>query len=61
MGTEGALFDFNRHSHGVGQEIELATSMLKIGFPNTKVSHMIKEILCFLVLNYMGRKNEPSC
>lgn len=54
--AEVSLFDLNRPSHGVGQEIELATWMPKIGFANTKVSRMTKGMPGFLILNYANEK-----
>ena len=50
--AEIALFDLNRPSHGVGQEIELGVFMPKIGFAKEGVSRMTKGMPGFLVINY---------
>lgn len=54
--AEVALFDLNRPSHGVGQEIEMSVFMPKIGFSQEKVSRMVKGMPGFLVLNYRNEK-----
>ena len=54
--AEVGLFDLNRPSHGVGQEIEMGMWMPKIGFANTKVSRMTKGMPGLLILHYTDEK-----
>lgn len=54
--SEVALMDLNRPSHGVGQEIEIALSIPKIAFSQTKVSRMAKGVPGMLLLNYKDEK-----
>lgn len=54
--AEVALFDLNRPSHGVGQEIEMGAFMPKIGFAQSKLSRMIKGMPGFVIINYQDEK-----
>lgn len=55
--AEVAIFDFNRPSHGVGQEVELSVFMPKVGFSQAKVSRMVKGMPGMIVLNYMDEND----
>lgn len=54
--AEVALFDLNRPSHGVGQEIEMSVFMPTIGFSQERMSRMVKGMPGFLPLNYKNEK-----
>lgn len=54
--AEVALFDLNRPSHGVGQEIEMSVFMPAVGFSQEKVSRMTKGMPGFLPINYQNKK-----
>ncbi len=54
--AEVALFDLNRPSHGVGQEIEMSTFMPAIGFSSERVSRLVKGMPGFLLINYKSDK-----
>jgi hypothetical protein len=54
--SEVALMDLNRPSHGVGQEIEIALSIPKIAFSQTKVTRMAKGVPGIVLLNYKNEK-----
>lgn len=54
--AEVALFDLNRPSHGVGQEIEMGFSMPKIGFSKEKVSRLAKGMPGFVIVDYADEK-----
>lgn len=54
--AEVSLFDLNRPSHGVGQEIEMGIFMPTIGFSKERVSRMTKGMPGFLTINYKNEK-----
>ncbi len=54
--AEVALFDLNRPSHGVGQEIEMSVFMPSIGFSKVKVSRLSKGMPGMLILKYDDEK-----
>ncbi len=54
--AEVALFDLNRPSHGVGQEIEMGIFMPTVAFSQTRVSRMTKGMPGFLAINYKDDK-----
>lgn len=54
--AEVALFDLNRPSHGVGQEIEMSVFMPTIGFSKERISRMTKGMPGFLAVSYKNDK-----
>lgn len=50
--AEVGLFDLNRPSHGVGQEIEMSMFMPTIGFSQQKLSRMTKGMPGSIIVNY---------
>lgn len=54
--AEAALFDLNRPSHGVGQEIEMSVFMPTVGFSQERVSRMTKGMPGMIVINYQNEK-----
>jgi hypothetical protein len=52
--SEVALFDLNRPSHGVGQEIEMSVFLPKIGFSKEKTSRLVKGMPGMMVLQYQN-------
>lgn len=54
--AEVALFDLNRPSHGIGQEIEMSVFMPAIGFSKERTSRMVKGMPGFLMINYRNEK-----
>ncbi len=52
LNAEVALFDLNRPSHGVGQEVEMSIFLPKIAYSQVKVSRMVKGMPGLLLLNY---------
>lgn len=54
--AEVALYDLNRPSHGVGQEIEMGVFMPKIGFSQARLSRMTKGMPGFILVNYENEK-----
>jgi len=54
--AEVALFDLNRPSHGVGQEIEMSVFMPTIGFSQSRVSRLTKGMPGTIILNYKDKK-----
>lgn len=54
--AEIALFDLNRPSHGVGQEIEMSVFMPTIGFSKERIGRMTKGMPGFLAVNYKDDK-----
>lgn len=56
MTAEVALYDLNRPSHGVGQEIQMGMFMPSIAFSQAKVSRMVKGMPGLIILNYRDEK-----
>lgn len=56
MTAEVGLFDLNRPSHGVGQEIQMSMFMPSIGFSQSKVSRMTKGMPGLMILDYKDEK-----
>lgn len=54
--TEVAMFDLNRPSHGVGQEIEMSVFMPTVGFSKEQVSRLTKGMPGLLLIQYQNEK-----